>query len=126
MRPEDLLYTESHEWVREEEEGYRVGITKHAVEELQDLVFLDLKPPSTEVKQGEPIGEVESVKAVADIYAPISGVITDVNETVTADLDLLFDDPYEEGWLIVLDASDEEQLDDLMDSDHYGQYIAEA
>lgn len=126
MRPDDLLYTESHEWVREEEEGYRVGITKHAVEELQDLVFLDLKSTSTEVKQGEPIGEVESVKAVADIYAPISGTIREVNETATSDLDLLFDDPYEEGWLIVLDASNEEELDDLMDADEYGQYIAEA
>lgn len=126
MPPEDLLYTESHEWVREEEEGYRVGITKHAVEELQDLVFLDLKSSGTEVEKGEPIGEVESVKAVADIYAPISGTIKEVHEEITDDLDAVFDDPFNTGWLIVMEPSDKDELDQLMDSDAYGAYTADA
>lgn len=126
MPPEDLLYTESHEWVREEEEGYRVGLTKHAVEELQDLVFLDLKSSGTEVEKGEPFGEVESVKAVADIYAPISGTIKTVHEEITDDLDAVFDDPFNRGWLIVMEPSDKDQLDQLMDSEAYGAYTADA
>ncbi len=126
MQPEDLLYTETHEWVRQEDDVLRIGITDHAVEELQDLVFLDLKDPSTRVQQGEPIGEVESVKAVADLYAPVSGTIQDVNSTVTEDLDLLLDDPYDKGWLIVLNPSNRNELDELMDAEAYGQHIAEA
>jgi len=126
MQPEDLLYTETHEWVRPEDDVLRVGITKHAVEELQDLVFLDLKDPSTRIQQGEPIGEVESVKAVADLYAPVSGTIQDVNSTLTEDLDLLLDDPYDEGWLIVLNPTSRDELDELMDAEEYGQHIAES
>ncbi len=126
MPPEDLLYTESHEWIRDEDDGYRVGITSHAVEELQDLVYLDLKSSGTEVEQGEPIGEVESVKAVADIYAPVSGEITAVNEDITSDLDTLFDDPYERGWLIVLEPSDEDEIEQLMDAEAYSSFIANA
>ncbi len=125
MRPENDLYTESHEWVRRENGDVRVGITDHAVEELQDLVYLSLKSPSTHVDKEEPIGEIESVKAVADIYAPVSGEITAVNEEITSDLDTLYNDPFDAGWLVKLVPDDEEKLNELMTLEEYNQYIAE-
>jgi len=125
MVPDNLLYTESHEWVNKEDDGtVRVGITRHAVEELQDLVYLDLKDTGTELNREDPIGEVESVKAVADIYAPVAGTVTGTNDTLADDLDTLYDDPYGDGWLIVLDPDDPGDLDDLMPPDEYKQHIS--
>ncbi len=127
MVPDDLLYTESHEWVRtgEDDDLLRVGITLHAVEELQDLVYLDLHDAGTTLERKDPIGEVESVKAVADIYAPASGTIEEVNEDLTRDLDTLYDDPYGEGWLIVLNPSDPDELDDLMTPEEYRSHTSQ-
>ncbi len=125
MVPEDLLYTESHEWVRQKDDGIvRVGITRHAVDELQDLVFLDLHDTGTKLDREDPIGEVESVKAVADIYAPVSGTISAANNALADDLDTLYDDPYGEGWLIELELDDPSELDNLMAADAYKSHIS--
>lgn len=125
MSPEDRKYSESHEWVQEENGTFRIGLTKHAVEELQDLVFLDLKEEGTELKKGDPFGEVESVKAVADMYSPVTGTIEEAHISITTDLDTLYEDPFHEGWLIRVKPSDKSELDDLMNRDEYEKHIAE-
>jgi glycine cleavage system H protein len=118
--PSHLQYTESHEWVSSEDDGSaRIGISDHAQEALGDLVFVELPEVGDEVSQGDPCAVVESVKAASDIYAPVSGTVTAVNEDLDADPAMINSDPYNDGWLFQLDLSDKAELDGLKDAEVY-------
>lgn len=123
--PNDLKYTTTHEWVREEEDGtVTVGITDHAQHLLGDLVYVELPEPSSEYKMGTECAVVESVKAASDVYAPISGEIIAVNEALADRPELVNSDPYGDGWLFQMSPSDSAELDELLDSDSYEEQFA--
>lgn len=118
--PTELKYATSHEWVRAEGNGiYSVGITEHAQELLGDMVFVDLPEVGREVSAGEECAVAESVKAASDIYAPISGEIVAVNAELENSPELVNSEPYAAGWLFQIKASDEADLDSLLDADGY-------
>ena len=124
--PNELKYRDSHEWVRKEADGtYTVGITEHAQELLGDMVFVDLPDVGTTYSQGDDCAVAESVKAASDIYAPISGEIIEVNSALDGEPELVNSAPYAEGWLFKIKASDEAELDALMDADAYKESIDE-
>ena len=118
--PDDLKYTENDEWIRVQGQGSTVGITDYAQDQLSDIVFVEfLVDQGESVDQGDTIATVESVKAAADIYAPVSGTITALNEDLADSPELINADPYGEAWLIQLSLSDPDELEDLMDADTY-------
>ncbi|MCE1781697.1 glycine cleavage system protein GcvH, partial [Enterobacter hormaechei] len=118
--PTELKYTESHEWVRAEGNGeYTVGITEHAQNLLGDMVFVDLPEIDTEVNSGDDCAVVESVKAASDIYAPLSGHIIAVNPELESSPELVNSEPYNEGWLFRIKATDESELAHLLDAESY-------
>ena len=118
--PKDLRYATSHEWVRPEGDGvYTVGITDHAQELLGDMVFVDLPDVGDEVGAGDDVAVAESVKAASDVYSPLSGEILSVNETLEDSPELVNSDAYGDGWLFTIKASDESELDDLLDAEGY-------
>ncbi|MGB9097620.1 glycine cleavage system protein GcvH [Erwinia sp.] len=124
--PNELKYRDSHEWVRKEADGtYTVGITEHAQELLGDMVFVDLPDVGNTYSQGDDCAVAESVKAASDIYAPISGEIIDVNSALDGEPELVNSAPYAEGWLFKIKASDESELDSLLDADAYKGSIDE-
>lgn len=124
--PTELKYAASHEWVRDEGNGeYVVGITEHAQELLGDMVFVDLPEVGTTVSAGDDCAVAESVKAASDIYAPISGEIIAVNGELEASPELVNSEPYGDGWLFRIKASDEAELDSLLDADAYQASIDE-
>jgi len=130
VNPEELLYAETHEWVRmAEEDGQKVatiGISAFAVEQLTDLVFMELPAVGTLVKAQGEFGEVESVKAVSPLYSPVAGEIVAVNAKLPDALEMLGQDPYGEGWLIKVKVSDESGLAKLLDHAAYQKQCAEA
>jgi glycine cleavage system H protein len=117
--PEDLRYTEQHEWVRVDGRRAVVGITDYAQSELGDVVYVDVPEPGTAVTAGTPFGEVESTKSVSDVYAPLSGTVLERNERLTDAPELVNEHPYGDGWMIVVEISDEAELDRLMDAAAY-------
>ena len=117
--PDDCRYADSHEYARNEEGQVRVGITAFAVNQLGDIVFVELPEVGESISQGSGFGSVESVKAVEDLVAPVSGVVEARNEEVLANPEKLETDPYGEGWLLVVKATDLAELDRLMDADTY-------
>jgi glycine cleavage system H protein len=117
--PADRRYAHSHEWAKPEEDRIRVGLTAYALEQLGDIVYLDLPASGAEIAQGEPFGAIESVKAASDLYAPVSGKIVAVNEELMDNLDALADDPWEDGWMILLEPSSPEEIEELMDAATY-------
>jgi len=123
--PEGLRYTKDHEWAKTEGTKVRVGITDHAQTELTDVVYVELPPVGKTVKQGEPLGTVESVKAVSEIFAPVSGKVVDVNKTLADKPEIVNKDPYGEGWMVVLEPTDPAQVKTLMDAAAYRKYIGE-
>lgn len=123
--PEELKYTESHEWVRLEGSRATVGITEFAQSQLADLTFVDLPEVDSEVASGEEIAVVESVKAASDVYAPISGVVVEVNATLAETPEKINEDPFGEGWLFVIEVSNPSDLDALMDAAAYRGLIPE-
>lgn len=124
--PNELKYRDSHEWVRKEADGtYTVGITEHAQELLGDMVFVDLPDVGNTYSQGDDCAVAESVKAASDIYAPIGGEIIEVNSALDGEPELVNSAPYAEGWLFKMKASDEAELDALMDADAYKESIDE-
>jgi len=126
MNPKEYKYTPEHEWICPESKGKgKVGLADYAQSQLGDIVFLDLSAPGTQVKQGKKIGEVESVKAVSDIFAPVSGQVLEVNQTVIDEPGLVNKDPYGAGWLLRLELSKAPELDALMDSDEYDKLIVQ-
>lgn len=123
--PEDLRYTKEHEWARVEEEGVRVGITDHAQEELTDVVYVELPATGASVQQGAEFAVVESVKAVSEIYAPVSGTIAAVNRELEDRPELINESPYGEGWIVVIEPDDPAEVDGLMDAAAYREHIGE-
>ena len=117
--PEELRYTEEHEWVRSADGEVEVGITDHAQEQLGDVVFVDLPPAGTAVTAGEAFGEVESTKSVSDLYAPLSGTITAANDELADRPDLCNTDPYGAGWLVRIEPDDAGAVDELLDAAAY-------
>lgn len=117
--PKELRYSEEHEWVKTEDGKYRIGITHFAQSELGDIVFVELPQVGDEVTADEPFGSVESVKTVSELYAPISGKVVEVNEELEDSPELVNESPYEKAWMIVVEASDESELDALMTAEQY-------
>lgn len=125
MNPPDLKYSEEHEWVRTESEtSVYVGITEFAVESLGDVVFVELPDVDSELTQFEKMGEIESVKAVSDLYTPVAGRISERNEQVIDNPALVNEGPYEQGWLLRVEISDSGQLDKLMSAQEYESFLA--
>ncbi|AIX72648.1 MAG: glycine cleavage system protein GcvH [Mixta calida] len=124
--PNELKYRESHEWVRKEADGtYTVGITEHAQELLGDMVFVDLPDAGASFAAGDDCAVAESVKAASDIYAPLSGEIVAVNADLEASPELVNSDPYGAGWLFRIKASDESELEQLLNAEGYQAAIDE-
>lgn len=121
--PDDLFYTESHEWIKREDENIRVGITDHAQAELTDIVFVEVPKVGRAVNAKEAIAVVESVKAASDIYAPVKGSVVEANEAVTQNPTLVNTDPFGEGWLFVLKVGNAEDLEQLKDAAAYRAQI---
>lgn len=116
--PEDLHYTEDWEWVKVEGDVVRVGITDYAQKQLREVVYAELPSAGTTLEQGEPYGTVESVKAVSDLIAPVGGTVEEVNEEIQSAPEILNEDPYEEGWLLVINPSNlDADLEKTMDFD---------
>lgn len=128
MKPEQLLYSETHEWVRVDEAGHgkqaTVGITKFAVEQLTDLVYMELPEVGSSVTAGEEFGEVESVKAVSPLYSPVTGEVVAANKDLANRLEVLSTDPYEAGWMLRVRITDETCLARLMDYAAYQKQCA--
>ncbi len=124
--PSELKYTESHEWVRDNEDGtVTVGISDHAQALLGDLVHIELPEVDAEFGAGDGIAVAESVKAASDIYAPLSGVVVEINEAVLDSPELVNSDPYGDGWLFMLRIEDVDMLENLMDAVTYAEGIEE-
>jgi glycine cleavage system H protein len=117
--PENLLYTQEHEWVRVEGNKVVVGITQFAQEQLGDIVFVELPEVGTLIEQESPFGVVESVKTVSDLYAPISGTVTASNKDLEARPEQVNKEPYGTGWIIEVEVSDEKELEKLLSPDDY-------
>ncbi len=122
--PTDLKYTEDHEWVKVEGDVATCGITDYAQGELGDVVFLELPEDGDDLKQGDVFGSVEAVKTVADLYAPVSGAVTSVNDDLEDEPELVNKDPYGKGWLLKITLSDPGEMDGLMDAEAYEQHIS--
>ena len=123
MIPEDLLYTESHEWIKREGDKIRVGITDHAQSELTDVVYVELPKLERQVNAKEPIAVVESVKAASDIYAPVKGTVVEANKALEADPGLINREPYGQGWIFVLKIENADDLRNLKDAAGYKTLI---
>lgn len=124
MDESKLLYAESHEWALIEGDVCTVGITRFAVEQLTDIVYVELPDEGKEFGAGDAFGVIESVKAVSDLYAPVAGTVTEVNDTVADDPSLLSADPYEKGWLIKLKLSGTPDTSKLKDKKAYDEQVA--
>src|SRR5262245_37013728 len=123
--PNDLLYTEDHEWARVEGNVVTVGITKFAVDQLGDVTQVELPREGEVVKQHDVFGTVESVKAVSDLFAPVSGKVLKVNSPLGDSPDYVSEDPYDGGWLVQIELSKPDEVKELMDSKAYEQYLKE-
>lgn len=126
MTPNDLLYAKTHEWVRVDADKLAtIGVTAFAVEALTDLVYIELPAVGKQVKAGEPFGEIESVKAVSDLYSPVTGEVVEINSGLASDLGILNDDPYVQGWMIKVRLTDEAPLAKLMKAADYEKQCSE-
>lgn len=122
--PEDLRYTKEHEWVRDEGDGHvRVGITDYAQDALGDVVYVDVPDVGTSVTANQPFSEVESTKSVSDVYAPVTGTVLDRNPLLEDRPELVNEQPYGDGWIVVLEASDPDQLEGLMSAAAYREFV---
>ncbi len=125
MNPKNLKYHKEHDWARIEGDVAVLGVTDYAQEALGDIVYIELPEVGTEVSAGSTYAEIESVKAVSDVYAPLSGTIVETNEEVVDAPELINESPYEDGWLIKVKLSDPAELDELMSAEEYDQALAE-
>ncbi len=125
MDPAQLRYSDTHEWVHLDGSTATVGISRFAVDQLTDLITIELPAVGTRLVPGKSFGEIESVKAVSDLYAPIGGEVTEVNTAVVENVQLLADDPYDQGWLIKLKIADAAETAELMDFAAYEKKLAE-
>ena len=125
MRPADLKFSKTHEWVRVEKDIATTGISDFAVSALSDLVYVDMPAVTDLLEQGQPYAEVESVKAVSDVYAPIAGEIVEINEAIGDNLDLVAKDPYGAGWFVKFRISHPNEVESLMGPEQYEKHCAE-
>jgi glycine cleavage system H protein len=123
--PENLQYTKDHEWVRVEGDSATVGITDHAQKQLGDVVYVELPKAGERFESSEPFGSVESVKAVSEIYMPVTGKITRVNDTLNDSPEEVNTDPYGDGWMVVIQMENPAQVDGLLNAAEYEDYIKE-
>ena len=123
MIDEKARYLKSHEWAKQNGEVFAVGLTTYAIEQLGDIVYMELPEVGKELAQGDAFGIVESVKSASDMYAPLSGKVTAVNQQVPDNPDVLKTDAYGAGWLIKIEASDQSQFESLMDADAYRAFL---
>jgi glycine cleavage system H protein len=123
--PDDLKYTREHEWARVKGSRVTVGITDFAQDQLGDVVFVELPSVGDEVKKGEAFGVVESTKAVSDLFAPVSGKVVEVNDPLVDAPETINEEPYEDGWLVVIEASDPKELGELLDGAAYRKFVDE-
>jgi glycine cleavage system H protein len=123
--PDDLRYTEEHEWVKAEDGRVRIGVTDHAQEELTDVVYVELPTVGGTVNRGEEFAVLESVKAVSEIYAPVSGKVVAVNEALEDKPELINEDPYGEGWIALIEVDDMAEWESLLDAAAYKAHIGE-
>ncbi|MFO7700074.1 MAG: glycine cleavage system protein GcvH [Acidimicrobiia bacterium] len=117
--PDDLRYTENHEWARVEGDRVRMGISDYAQDALGDIVYVEVPKVGTRVGQGDAFAEVESTKSVSDVYAPVSGTVVEANPALDATPELVNRDPYGEGWFVIIEAEDLTELDSLKDAETY-------
>jgi glycine cleavage system H protein len=125
MDPAKLRYSPTHEWVHLDGTTATVGISKFAVDQLTDLITIELPAVGTRVEPGKSFGEVESVKAVSDLYSPVGGEVIEVNKAVTDDIQVLADSPFDKGWLIKIKVSNPSDVDALLDAEAYEAKVAE-
>lgn len=125
MHPENLLYTKEHQWVKRKGDKAIVGITDYAQQALGEIVYIEVPEEGTQVVANEPFGEIESVKTVSDIYAPVTGEIVKVNQKVLDSPEIIHEDPYNKGWIVIIDMSDPSELDELMTAEEYEEYLQE-
>nr|MDO8062250.1 glycine cleavage system protein GcvH [Candidatus Freyrarchaeum guaymaensis] len=122
--PDDLLYNETHQWAKIEDGKVRVGITDYAQKALREVVYVELPEVGDEVSQGDEFGTIESVKAVSELYAPVSGKIVEVNSALEDSPELVNSDPYGEGWMIVIEASNlDEEKEGLLSAEDYAEIV---
>jgi len=121
--PEGLKFTKEHEWVLVEDQVAIIGLTEYAEQELGDVVYVELPEVGEKIVKDDPFGAVESVKAVSDIYAPVSGTVVEVNDTLPDSPETINDDPYGDGWLIKVEMTDKDDLKDLMSAEEYAEYV---
>ena len=125
MSPDDLIYTKEHEWLRIADDGGIVGITDHAQKELGDIVYVELPKVGTKYDSGETFGSVESVKAVSELYIPVSGEVIEVNDDLGAAPEKINSDPYGNGWMIRIRLLNKDETADLMSAKEYDEYTSE-
>ncbi|HUA58405.1 MAG TPA: glycine cleavage system protein GcvH [Verrucomicrobiae bacterium] len=123
MYPENFRYTKEHEWVLVEGDSATIGITQHAQEELGDIVYVDLPKAGAQIEQGKSLGSVESVKAVSDVYSPLSGEVTEVNATLAEKPESLNQDPHGAAWLVKVKLSNPGEIQSLMTASDYSAYV---
>ena len=123
--PKDMRYSKEHEWVKVEDGKARIGITHFAQAELGDIVFVELPEVGAEIKADEPFGSVESVKTVSELYAPINGTVTEVNEDLDDSPEFVNESPYGKAWMIVVEPADAEEIENLMTSEQYDEMTQE-
>ncbi len=121
--PEKLRYSKEHEWTMLENGIVTIGITDYAQSELGDVVYVELPAVDSQVKAGETFGVVESVKSVSDLYSPVSGRVTEINAKLESEPETVNSSPYEQGWVIKVECGDESELDKLMTSEQYAEYV---
>ena len=124
MNPPDLKYSKEHEWVRSESDSVIVmGITEFAQDSLGDVVFVEIPDEDAELTQGEKMGEIESVKAVSDLYSPVSGKVIKRNESLIDNPELVNEGPFEQGWMLKVEIKDASELDNLLSADDYNSFL---
>ncbi len=123
--PDHLKYTKEHEWTRVEDGSVVVGVTDYAQESLGEVVYVELPEEGSAVVMGEAFGVIESTKAVSDLYSPVSGTVTEVNDTLLDNPELINEDPYDEGWILRIELSDPSELNQLLDAASYASFIEE-
>lgn len=123
--PKNYLYSKEHEWIKKEDNKVRIGVTDHAQSELGDIVFIELPEVGDEVKVDEPFGSAESVKTVSELYAPVTGKVVAVNNELEDSPELVNESPYEKAWMIVVEPTDQTDLEELLSAEDYQRLISE-
>ncbi|PIV69255.1 MAG: glycine cleavage system protein H [Euryarchaeota archaeon CG01_land_8_20_14_3_00_38_12] len=121
----DLRYVKTHEWVKVEGKNVRVGISSYAQEKMTDIVYVELPEVGKEVKKGDELGVLESVKSVSEFYSPVTGKIVDVNKNLENSPDLINSSPYDDGWLVIIEAKDKTEINELLSAEEYEKQMSE-